>query len=255
MKSLKTIQKLSKIGKILSKIVFISSIIGFIFCLITLLSVSSFASSTTVIEGKTLVQMFEETSIYNYHTSIDIMTTTLIFIVAEAITAKFAENYFRRELEDGTPFTLAGAKEMLKLGIICLSLTFGAYFIGAIADEIFSSVWADIQSFDFNSLSMTPVGIGFIVMSVICKYGAELRMDNVLLSDKANSMNENQNLATQENANAAETKIENLTQQLEIKNEQSSETTNEKKTETTTDLKSILSKADEKVDLDDSENK
>ena len=38
----------------------------------------------------------------------------------EAVLAKFAEHYFKRELTDGTPFNLGGAKELMRLGILTI---------------------------------------------------------------------------------------------------------------------------------------
>ena len=179
MKSLNLIQKLSKLGKILSKIVFIFCIIGACGCTVSLLSLSGLKSSNLVIEGKNIMTFIEETSQTSFHTLISVCVSGIIFSVCEAITAKFAENYFKRELEDGTPFTEGGAKQMLNLGIICVSLSIGAIILSSITETIFASIWNDIQPLEYSGFSALSIGVMFIVMSFVCKYGSEIKNQNL----------------------------------------------------------------------------
>lgn len=184
MKSLKIIQKLSKLGKILSKIVFICCIIGACGCLVSLLTVLGLKQSSMMVEGKSIMVYFEESSKMTYHSMISISVMGIIFSVCEAITAKFAENYFKKELKDGTPFTESGAKQMLNLGIICISLSLGALVLVNISDLIFSSVWSDVNTLDYSGYSAMSIGVMFIVMSFICRYGSEIKNQNKEISNE-----------------------------------------------------------------------
>ena len=65
MKSLQTIQKLFKIGKILSRIAFIFSVIGFCGCIAGLLSLSFGNGSLIKLGGVTLHQLISEVYGYN----------------------------------------------------------------------------------------------------------------------------------------------------------------------------------------------
>ena len=129
MKSLQTIQKLFKIGKILSRIAFIFSVIGFCGCIAGLLSLSFGNGSLIKLGGVTLHQLISEE--YGYR-----ITLWLVVCAGEAVLAKFAEVYFQNELQAETPFTLAGAKELLRLGILTITIPIGC----AVAESIVEGV-------------------------------------------------------------------------------------------------------------------
>lgn len=99
------------------------------------------------------------------------MAAGMIFCAGEAVLAKFAEHYFRRELSDGTPFTSGGAGEMMRLGILAVCIPIGIQIIVSI---IYAASRQAVQgTIDFGSSGSVALGIMFIVMSVICRYGAE----------------------------------------------------------------------------------
>ena len=115
MKTLKTIQTLSKIGKILSKIMFIFCIIGFCGCIVGILSMA-LGAETLKFGGVTLESILNTEAEVTIGTVYAAMAAGMVLCAGEAMLAKFAEHYFKRELAEGTPFTFAGAKEMLRLG-------------------------------------------------------------------------------------------------------------------------------------------
>ena len=99
------------------------------------------------------------------------MAAGMIFCAGEAVLAKFAEHYFRRELSDGTPFTSGGAGEMMRLGILAVCIPIGIQIIVSI---IYAASRQAVQgTIDFGSSGSVALGIMFIVMSVICRCGAE----------------------------------------------------------------------------------
>ena len=91
--------------------------------------------------------------------------------------AKFAERYFRNELTAGTPFTLAGAGELRRLGMLSLVLPAGcaaaaclvegivAGFSGG-AQEIAGDLWQDGNA-------GIALGVMFLALSLLCRHGAE----------------------------------------------------------------------------------
>ena len=101
----------------------------------------------------------------------------LILCAGEAVLAKFAERYFRNELTAGTPFTLAGAGELRRLGILSLVLPAGcaaaaclvegaaAGFSGG-AQEIAGDLWQDGNA-------GIALGVMFLALSLLCRHGAE----------------------------------------------------------------------------------
>ena len=76
----------------------------------------------------------------------------LILCAGEAVLAKFAEAYFVHELKAGTPFTLAGAKELLRLGVLAIALPAGSHLAANIAQEITAGIM-ERQLRDFKKLS------------------------------------------------------------------------------------------------------
>ncbi len=178
MKSLSTIQRLSKIGKVLSKIAFIFSVIGFCGCIAGLLSLSFGNGSLIKIGGVTLHSLISEEYGYNIKSITAALSGWLIVCAGEAVLAKFAEVYFKNELTAGTPFTLAGAKEMLRLGILTLAIPTGCAVMGSIVEGIIVGFMkvpkTAAMDMSFDNEQSIALGVMFIVISLLCRYGAEL---------------------------------------------------------------------------------
>ena len=104
MKSLNTIQKLFKIGRILSKIAFILSVIGFCGCIAGLLSLGFGRGSLTKIGNVTIHGLIYSDYGYNIKSITATLSGWLVVCAGEAVLAKFAEVCFRNELKNGTPF-------------------------------------------------------------------------------------------------------------------------------------------------------
>lgn len=178
MKELKIIQTFAKIGKVLSKIMFACSIVSLCMCIAGILCVAIGFGVIEIgeITLKTIIgDAFEvETgTLYAY------LAAGIVICLGEAILAKFATHYFVRELADGTPFTIGGAKDLLRLGILKICIPLGTYILAKIVYAIVSSFTNNINSFDMSNDISISLGVMFIVISVICKYGA-------VLNDKEN---------------------------------------------------------------------
>jgi hypothetical protein len=179
MKSLNTIQKLSKIGKLLSKFAFIFSAIGFCGCIAGLLSLSFGNGSLIKIGGVTLHGLISEEYGYNIKSITATLSGWMVVCAGEAVLAKFAEVYFKNELRAETPFTLAGAKELLRLGIMTLTIPTGCAVAGSIVEGIIAGFMkvekAAVMDMYFDNEASIMLGIMFILGSLLCRYGGELR--------------------------------------------------------------------------------
>ena len=89
--------------------------------------------------------------------------------------AKFAEHYFKRELADGTPFDLGGTKELMRLGILAICIPIGAQMIAEIVYAVMEQTLHGVAPFQLGHSTFVELGVMFIVMSLVCRYGAELR--------------------------------------------------------------------------------
>ena len=172
MKTLNIIQKLSKIGKVLSKIMFIFCVIGFCGCIVGILSMV-LGVPTLKIGGVTLESILNTEAEVTVGTVYAAMAAGMILCAGEAVLAKFAEHYFKHELADGTPFTLAGAKEMQRLGILTICLPIGTQIVAEIIYAVMEQTMQGVAPLRLDSAGSVALGVMFIVPSLICRYGAE----------------------------------------------------------------------------------
>ena len=179
MKSLNTIQKLSKLGRVLSKIAFIFSVIGFCGCIAGLLSLCFDTGSLLKLGGVTLHGLIFAEYGYNIKSIGAALSGWLIVCAGEAVLAKFAEQYFKNELRAGTPFTLAGSKELLRLGILTLAIPTGCAVLGSIAEGVIAGFLqverAAAMDLQFDNEASIALGVMFLLGSLLCRHGAELR--------------------------------------------------------------------------------
>ncbi len=170
MKSLNTIQKLSKIGKVLSKIAFIFSVIGFCGCIAGLLSLNFGNGRLIKIGGVTLHGLIPEEYGYNIKSITATLSGWLIVCAGEAVLTKFAESYFKNELKAKTPFTLAGAKKLLQLGILTITIPTACAVAGSIAEGIIAGFMkvkqTEAMDMYFDNESSIVLGIMFILGSL-----------------------------------------------------------------------------------------
>ena len=174
MKTSNIIQRLSRIGKILSKIIFIFCIIGFCGCIVGILSMA-IGAPTLKIGGVTLESILSIEAGVTTGTVYAVASAGMILCAGEAVLAKFAEHYFKRELADGTPFDFGGAKELMRLGILAICIPIGTQMIAEILYAVMEQTLHGVAPFQLDHSSSVALGVMFIVMSLWCRYGAELR--------------------------------------------------------------------------------
>ena len=102
----------------------------------------------------------------------------MIYCAGAVVLAKFSEVYFRHEIDAGTPFTLNGAKEMMRLGILCVCISIGEEIIASIVTSVIAKSFADAAALDMDTTGAVTVGIALIFISLLCRYGAELAENN-----------------------------------------------------------------------------
>lgn len=174
--SLKTIQKLNKVGKVLSKIVFICCLVGAIGCIIGIVSAALMGADAVLkIGGVSVYSLIEKEAEMSIAAMYAAMFVGMAMCFAEAVVSRTAERYFSNELAAGTPFTFEGAKEMLRLGIIVIAVPLGTTIVCAIGVGIVSALVEGVDKIELGNDVSVTLGIMFIVMSVIFRYGAELR--------------------------------------------------------------------------------
>ena len=167
MNTIITIQTLAKIGKVFSKIIFIFCIVGFCGCIVGIVGLALGADSFKL-GGVTFRSIIENDA------GLSPMAVGLLFCAAEAVLCKFAEAYFKHELADGNPFTLRGAKELLRLGILTIAIPLGTVIVCSIGVAIADNMVPGINKLSIGEFSSVGLGVMMIVLSLFCRYGAEL---------------------------------------------------------------------------------
>lgn len=173
-KTLHTIQGIAKIGKIISTIIFICSIIGAAGCLVGMLSLYAGITEILKFGGVTVYGLIARSADVSLNVMYASMVAGMILCVGELILSKIAERYFKKELEAGTPFTIEGSAELKKLGIYTVCIPLAAMVLAEIAYQIMLWHCDDIAQLEIDNYTSVGLGIGFILMSLICRYGAEL---------------------------------------------------------------------------------
>lgn len=176
-KTLKTIQVFSNIGKILSKIIFICCIVGAVGCALGIASLAVGETDVLRLGGVTIHGLIERSAETSIGTMYTYMTVGLILCIGEIFLAKIAGDYFKHELAAGTPFTFDGAKEMFRLGICAICIPIGTMIIADIAYTTMNHYFTDVADLHIDDYASAGLGIAFILVSFICKYGAELQKD------------------------------------------------------------------------------
>ena len=174
MNTLKTIQTLSKIGKIISRIIFILCIVGFVGCIIGMISLAVIPSDLKI--GDVTIHAFiEEKAKISIGACYAAMAAGMVLCVGEAVQCKFAELYFTHELAAGTPFTFDGSKELTKLGILTICISLGTSVVAAIVFAIIKAASSGTGDLSLHNYSSAGIGVMFIIAGLLCKYGAEIR--------------------------------------------------------------------------------
>lgn len=93
--------------------------------------------------------------------------------------AKFAEIYFKNELQAETPFTIGGAKELQRLGILVIAVSAFCNAAGVLIEGVISGFTNVENTVEFNLYSNVALGVVFIIVSLLCRCGAELSSTGV----------------------------------------------------------------------------
>ena len=106
------------------------------------------------------------------------MAVGAIICAGEAVLCRIAGRYFKNELEAGTPFTFDGAKELLRLGIYTICIPVVTVVASEIVYQVMKHFLSNVDKLEIGNAVSVELGVMFIIMSLLCKYGAEIAKDN-----------------------------------------------------------------------------
>ena len=173
MKTLNTIQKLCKIGKVLSKIVFIFSVVGAIFCLAEIVSMAQIPEGIKL-GGVTVRGLIEKEAGIGLGTGYVAVAAGMFLLAGDAVVSKMAERYFGNEIAAGTPFTFEGAKELKRLGICEVCIPLAIQLVAEIAYQVAAQALNESGKLSIQGGTSIGLGVMLIVASLLCRHGAEI---------------------------------------------------------------------------------
>lgn len=188
MKSLKTLQVLAKIGRILSKIIYICCLVGAIGCVVGIVSIAILPEDSFKLGGVSIHGLIEQSADMTMSMLYGTMVVGMLMAAAECVVSRFGELYFKNVLAAGTPFTVAGAKELKRLGILAIAVPYGTMLVSAIGWGIAQAFVPGLYdaAFRFSLDGSITLGALLIVGSVLCRAAAEQlgAVQDIALSDE-----------------------------------------------------------------------
>lgn len=94
-----------------------------------------------------------------------------VLLLANGIMFTFAVMYFNTELKDGTPFTLAGATRVRRMGIVRIVVTLVASAVNSWLTDLVDSNLL----YSFESVNGILSGVALLLAALIFQHGAELQ--------------------------------------------------------------------------------
>ena len=174
MKHLQTIQKLFGLGRVLCKVVFVLCVADFCGGAVGMLSMALGAPALKI-GGVTLESMLKVEAGVAPGTVYAALAAAMILCAGEAVLAKFAERCFRHELCSGTPFCSDWAGELQRLGILTICIPIGTQIAAELVHAVLEQALPEVAPLQLGSSGSAALGVMFLVLSLLCRYGAELR--------------------------------------------------------------------------------
>ncbi len=171
-KTLETIQTAVKVAKIVCTVAFVCSLVGGILCLVGIACAG--LPGSLKLGGVTIHSIVDNASEVSPGTLYGSMAAGAIMCAASCVVCKLAARYCARELEAGTPFTLEGAQELLRLGICTICVPLGEMVVAGICQAVANNYFAGVSKLDIDGGGFVSFGVALLFASLLCRYGAEL---------------------------------------------------------------------------------
>lgn len=165
--ALSTIQTFHKLGRILSTIVLVVSVLAFVFSL-TSAVFAAFGLEKMAYDFFSVESPFSSGELYYA------LSSALIAALGEIIISRYALKYFKAELRAGTPFNRDNAERLRNLGIMNIAIPVIVVILKSVLHMVLKNRFGDIGGNGYELISPVAVGLMFIVLSLVCRYGSEI---------------------------------------------------------------------------------
>ncbi len=176
-KTLGTIQSLMKLGKAISILVIIFSVLGMIGALIggIVFSIEGDMIIETVMKELELGELGEDVQMMlTKEAVVFAMIITFVSCLTEIIIASESKKYFKFEIKEGTPFTFEGAKKLKKVGILAIVLPIVMGIVLFAVEIVMVAQNPNVNLGDVTFTINIGTGVMMLIFALIFKHGAEL---------------------------------------------------------------------------------
>lgn len=170
---LTTVQRLHGLGRILSTVFFVVSII----LLITLITAAGVLYNA-IRGGKTAGDVFGDSAAVTLESLYGLSASLAILALGEIFLSRYALGYFRLELEKGTPFNMECADRLKKLGFLTIAVTLLESICSSVLYSSIAEKYGNMESLTPRATGGVVLGLMFLVLSLFSRYGAELEEKN-----------------------------------------------------------------------------
>lgn len=165
--ALSTIQTFHKLGRILSTIVLVISVLVFVFSLTCAVLAASGLENT-------VYDFFSVGSPVSSGVLYLAISSAFLSSLGEIIISRYAVKYFKAELSSGTPFNRDNAKKLRNLGIMNIAIPIMVVVLKSVLHMVLKNRFGDIGENEYELISPVAIGLMFIVLSLVCRYGSEI---------------------------------------------------------------------------------
>lgn len=170
---LTTVQRIHRLGRILSTLFFVTSII----LLIALLTATGIIHNALK-GGKTAEDIFGGGVSFTLETLYGLTAALSDFALGEIFLSRYAQSYFTLELEKGTPFNEECVRKLRKLGILTIIITIVECACASILYSSILTKYGNMASLEPRATGGVILGVMFIILSLFSGYGTELEEKN-----------------------------------------------------------------------------
>lgn len=188
MKTLETIQQLNKAAKIICAIIHGFCVAGVIASIIGIICLAVIPDGFKI-GGVTIYSIIENSDKISLVECYTTMIVAIIVCLGFGILCKLGEKTFENELSIGTPFSYDVSKGYFKFGILTICIPLAVIIAADIVITIIENIYNEAFDINLDDISSVGIGLMFIIISIICKYGAEMS-DNKTINTESEEENE-----------------------------------------------------------------
>lgn len=171
-KTLKTIQKIAKLGLVLNKINLWFSYIGII-CAFLLLIAQIVVGNTNIISDQQIILDIYNKTHLNIGEVYSGCVVAILLSISNMIVSKIAIDYYKNELELGTPLNLELANKLINLGKYTIIVPLISIILSGITHSIFSYFYAGMKELEIGNYVSIGLGIAYIIIGLLCRLATE----------------------------------------------------------------------------------